>query len=120
MDWRPKARILADTAESEPTKPLEPGFVGFEGATSAECPEIEAGPDPAELARASTVLNGAGVRIMAFDDGLAIGVWADLDGPAIREALSTMRLEGVQVRHLDEPDIPARYKSGRMGGRQGA
>src|SRR5271157_3372664 len=64
MDWEPKARILADTAESEPTKPSKPGFVGFDGATPAEYPEIEAGPDPAELARASAVLNRAGVRIM--------------------------------------------------------
>jgi hypothetical protein len=47
-DWKPKARILADSAESEPTKPSKPGFVGFEGATSAQTPEIEAGPDPAD------------------------------------------------------------------------
>jgi hypothetical protein len=59
MDWTPKAQILAETAESEPTKPSKPGFVGFEGTTSAESPEIEAGPDPAELARASVVLNRA-------------------------------------------------------------
>src|SRR5262245_19094090 len=67
MDWKPKPRILADAAESEPTKPSKPGSVGFEGATSAESPEIGAEPDSAELARASAVLNRAGVRIMALE-----------------------------------------------------
>jgi hypothetical protein len=51
MDWKPKARILADSAETEPTKPSKPGFVGFEGTTPAESTKIEAGPDPAELGR---------------------------------------------------------------------
>jgi hypothetical protein len=87
MDWKP--RILADPAESEPTKPSKPGFVGFEGATSAESSEIEAAPDPAELARASAVLNRAGVRIMALEGGATIGVWSDLDGPEVRAALRT-------------------------------
>src|SRR5438477_6479224 len=77
MDWKTKARILADAAEREPTKPSKPGFVRFEGATSAESPEIEAGPHAAELARASSVLNRAGVRIMALEGGLTIGVWSD-------------------------------------------
>jgi hypothetical protein len=31
MDWTPKARIMADAAESEPTKPTKPGFDGFVG-----------------------------------------------------------------------------------------
>jgi hypothetical protein len=48
MDWKPNARVLADSAKSEPTKPSKPGFVGFEGGTSAESPEIKAGPDRAE------------------------------------------------------------------------
>src|SRR5437899_6912841 len=75
MDWKPKARILADTADSEPTKTSETDSVVFVGATSAESPEIEAGLDPAELARASGVLNRAGVRIMALEGGASIGVW---------------------------------------------
>src|ERR1039458_5035764 len=64
MNWKPEARILADTAESEPTKTSETDSVVFVGATSAESPEIEAGPDPEKLARASAVLNLAGVRIL--------------------------------------------------------
>jgi len=57
MDWSPNASILADSPEREPTKPSKPGFVGFDGATSADSPEIEAEPDPVELARASAVLD---------------------------------------------------------------
>ena len=116
MDWKPKARILADPAESEPTKPSKPGFVGFEGATSAESPEIEAGPDPAELARASAVLNRAGVRIMAFEGGATIGVWSDLDGPEVRAALGTFGSDRLPVRYLDGAGVPMRYKLRRVEG----
>jgi len=48
-DWKPKARILADSAESEPTKPSIPGFVGFEGATSPESLKIRDEPAMAKL-----------------------------------------------------------------------
>jgi hypothetical protein len=116
MDWKPKARILADSAESEPTKPSKPGSVGFEGATSAESPEIEAGPDPAELARASAVLNRAGVRIMALEGGATIGVWSDLDGPAVRAALRTFGSDRLPVRYLDSSGVPMRYKARRVEG----
>jgi hypothetical protein len=50
--------ILADVPEGEPTKPSKPGSVGFEGATSAESPEIVA--DPPKLARTSDVLKPMG------------------------------------------------------------
>jgi hypothetical protein len=116
MDWKPKAAILADAAESEPTKPSKPGFVGFEGATSAESAEIEAGPDPAELARASAVLDRAGVRIMALEDGATIGVWSDLDGPEVRRALRTFGSDGMPLRYLDGAGIPMRYKVRRGDG----
>jgi len=116
MDWKPKARILADPAESEPTKPSKPGFVGFEGSTSAESPEIEAGPDRAELARASAVLKRAGVRIMALEGGATIGAWSDLDGPELRAALRTFGSDRLPVRHLDGTGVPIRYKLRRVEG----
>jgi hypothetical protein len=89
--------------------------VGFEGAISAELPKIEATPDPVELARASPVLKRAGVRIMRLGDEAAIGVWSDLDGPAIRAAL---RIFGSSepVRYLDGAGIPERYKLRRVAG----
>jgi hypothetical protein len=116
MDWKPKAQILADPAESEPTKPSKPGFVGFEGASSAESPEIQAGPNPAELARASAVLNRAGVRIMALEGGATIDVWSDLDGPEIRAALRTFGSDRFPLRYLDGAGVPMRYKLRRGGG----
>jgi hypothetical protein len=46
MDWKPKARILAESAGSEPTKPSKPGSVGFEGSVSGDSPEIGPEADP--------------------------------------------------------------------------
>lgn len=116
MAWEPKARILADTAESEPTKPSIPGFVGFEGATPAESPEMEAGPDPAVVDRASVLMNRAGVRLMQIDGAATIGVWSDLDGPAIRAALHSLEMEGLTVRYLDSEGIPLGFKVRRVAG----
>jgi hypothetical protein len=110
MDWKPEARILTDSAESEPTKPSKPGSVGFEGTTSAESPKIEAGLDPAELARASALLNRTGVRIMRLEGAVTIGVWSDLDGPEVRAALRTFGSDGLPMRYLDGAGIPMRYK----------
>jgi hypothetical protein len=116
IDWKPKARILADSAESEPTKPTKPGSEGFEGAISAESPEIQAGPNPAELAHKSAVLNRAGVRIMALEGGATIGMWSDLDGPEVRAALRTFGPERLPLRYLDGAGVPARYKVRRVEG----
>jgi hypothetical protein len=116
MDWKPKAQILAYTAENEPTKTSETDSVVFVGATSAESPEIEARPDPAELARASAVLNRAGVRIMALEGGATIGVWSDLDGPEVRAALCTFGSDALPVRYLDGAGVPTRYKARRVEG----
>jgi hypothetical protein len=115
MNWKPKAQILEDRAENEPTKTSETDSVVFVGATFAESPEIEAGPDPAELARASGVLNRAGVRIMALEGGATIGVWSDLDGPEVRAALRTFGSDRLPVRYLDGAGVPMRYKA--RGGR---
>ncbi len=115
MDWKPKVRILA--GENEPTKPSKPGFVGFDGATPAESPEIEAGQDPAELAQASGVLGRAGVRLMELDGGVpTVGVWSDLDGPEIRAALRTLGSDRLPVRYLDGAGIPMQYKVRRVEG----
>ncbi len=116
MDWKPKAAILAEKAEGEPTKPSKPGFVGFEGATSAESPEIDANPDPTELACASDVLNRAGVRIMALEGGATIGVWSDLDVEEVRAALRTFGSDRLPFRYLDGAGVPVRYKVRRVDG----
>ncbi|MCE5308531.1 MAG: hypothetical protein LLG20_12910 [Acidobacteriales bacterium] len=116
MDWKPKVRILAEPVESELTKQSKPGFVSFECATSAESPEIEVGPDPAELARASAILNRAGVRLTALEGGATIGVWSDLDGPEVRAALRTFGSDRLPLRYLDGAGIPMRYKVRRVDG----
>ena len=116
MNWTPKARILADTAESEPTKTSETDSVVSVGATSAESPETEAEPDAAELARASAVLNRGGVRIMALEGGATIGLWSDLDGPEVRAAIRTFGSDGMPVRYLDWAGVPMRYKVRRVDG----
>jgi hypothetical protein len=73
-------------------------------------------PDPAELARASAVLNGTGVRIMALQGGATIGVWSDLDGPEVRAALHTLGMDCLPVRYLDGAGVPMRYKLRRVEG----
>jgi hypothetical protein len=116
IDWKPKAHIWADSVENEPTKPTEPASEGFEGATSADSPEIEASPDPAELARASAVLNRAGVRIMALEGGATIGVWSDFDGSEVRAALRTFGSDRLPILYLDGAGVSARYKVRRAEG----
>ena len=116
LDWTPKTHISADSAEGGPTKPSKPGSVGFVGATSVESPEIHIEPDPAELARASAVLNRAGVRLMQLDGVTTIGIWSDLDGPEVRKALRVFGSDGLPVRYLDGAAVPMRYKLRRVEG----
>src|SRR5215831_9201984 len=109
LDWKPKVRISAESAKvkaSETTKSLSDVFVA---SPPADSPEIEVGPDPAELALASTILNRAGVRIMALEGGATIGVWSDLDGPKVRAAFRILGSDRLPVRYLDEASIPMRY-----------
>jgi hypothetical protein len=40
LSWKPRERILRESAGSEPTKPTEPGFDGFEGTGFRETVEI--------------------------------------------------------------------------------
>jgi hypothetical protein len=42
MDWKPKARILADSVGIEPAKPSKPTSVGFGGPASGESQKIGA------------------------------------------------------------------------------
>ena len=116
LDWSSKERFSADLAGDEPTKPTKPSFVGFVGATSAESSEIYADPDPTELARASMVLNRAGVRLMQLEGVAAIGIWSDLDGPELRRALRTFGADQLPIRYLDGAGVPARYKLRRVAG----
>ena len=114
MDWQPKGGILAEGGENEPTKPSETGSVGFEGASSADSPEIEAETEQARSAR--QLLNRAGVRIMILESGASIGVWSDLDGPEIRAALRTLGNAELPVRYLEGAGVPMHYRARRVEG----
>lgn len=81
--------ISADSAGSQPIKSSKPGSGGFVGAISAESPEIHIDPDPAELSRASAVLNRTGVRLTQLDGVTTIEIWSDLDGPEVRNLWRT-------------------------------
>jgi len=116
LDWKPQTDISADSAGGQPTKPPKPGSVGFVGATSVESPEIHIEPDPAELVRASAVLNRTGVRLMQLDGVTTIGIWSDLDGPELRKALRTFGSDQLPVRYLDGAGVPVRYKLRRVAG----
>ena len=70
----------------------------------------------AEMEHASGILSAAGVRIMALESGTTIGVWSDLDGPAVRAALRTFGSEQLPVRYLDGAGVPMRYKVRRVEG----
>jgi len=131
LNWIPKSRIFPGAVGGEPTKPSEPSFVGFEGATLGMPPKIEGdfvglpptvppktegARGPVELTCARALLNRAGVRIMAIEDGATIGVWSDLDGPEVREALCIVSMDHLPVRYLDAAGIPARYKERLVDG----
>jgi len=85
-------------------------------AGKAEALALLSDPDPGELTRASTVLNRAGVRIMALEAGATIGVWSDLDGPEVRAALRAIGSDRLPVRYLDGAGVPMRYKARRLVG----
>ena len=100
-----------ETATSELQPAIDTLRVG-----KAEALALLSDPDPAELARASAVLNRAGVRIMALESGATIGVWSDLDGPEVRAALRAFGSDGLPVRYLDGAGVPMRYKVRRVDG----
>jgi hypothetical protein len=63
------------------------------------------------LARADRVLRLNGVRLFILSGVETIGIWSDLDGPHLREALALFHPDGMPpIRYLDGPGIPMRYK----------
>ena len=119
LDWKTVDATTAEQAGNEPTKPSKPGSVGFEGSYPAPLPIIAVEPDEpseAEIAAAMRLLNGAGVRLMALEGGVTVGVWSDLDRPELRAALGLLGLDHKAWRYLDGPDVPTRYKVRRVPG----
>jgi hypothetical protein len=69
---------------------------------------------PIEVARAYAIVNRMGVRIIRLETGTAIGVWSDLDGPEVRNALRTLGFDQHVVAYLDDPVVPVAYKCRRV------
>jgi hypothetical protein len=65
-------------------------------------------PDQKSIGRALGVLNRVDVRIMRLEGAVTIGVWSDLDGPAIRAAIGAFGSGRLPIRYLDGAGIPRR------------
>jgi hypothetical protein len=126
MDWKPKPRILADPAETEPAKPSKLGYVGSEGATSAESPEIEQEPEPAKLAGASAGAAAAGVQYLALndagEDSKAIP-WAEWKADTLNRLFQEQGLTGrtgrITAATIRRAGTLATQPAGRRNKRQG-
>jgi hypothetical protein len=66
-------------------------------------------PTDHEIQLAMRFLNLAGVRIIRRDYDLQIGVWEDLDGVEIRQALRTVGLDAHPIVHLESAGVDLRY-----------
>ena len=140
LTWQPRARINEDSSKMAPTKPSKPGSVGFEGAVlgdsrvirphpkgdaAAPCPDAakkEAITAPVEerisghdetLQSALQLLNERGCRLMDISGQRVIGCWPELDDRDFREALKLIKMDHLQVAWLDNPAIPAKYRTCR-------
>src|SRR5215831_17491244 len=83
---------------------------------AADQPLPEPEPTAQELAWASAIFARTGVRLISLDGQLHIGVWSDLDSPAVRAAIAIFHPEGVPVIYLDGPLTPMKYRLRRVSG----
>lgn len=73
-------------------------------------------PTDEQLTWAGAVLALNGVRHLTIDGRHVIGLWSDLDGPHIREALRLFDNQALPVLYLDGPKMPDRYKGRQIPG----
>jgi hypothetical protein len=64
----------------------------------------------AETEKAMWLLNLTGCRIIRRTDGLAVGIWEDLDCQELRSAICALGLSRRPVIYLEIPGVPMRYK----------
>ena len=93
---------------------------------SAGAGEIEARSEPAEIPPTSaleerehtnTILGRAGLRLMALEGGVTVGIWSDLDSAELRTALAVFHPSGIPpILYLDSSGIPDKYKERRVAG----
>ena len=115
LDWTPTERIIAESPECEPTKPSEPGFVGFEGAPLNSTAKIEGEPSPScgtaeDADSTSSALSQLGKCIRAGVDSAAstegLMSWTEWKAAALnmlffkqRTAGQPGRITAATVRH---------------------
>jgi broad specificity phosphatase PhoE len=58
-------------------------------------------------------LSLAGCRIIREDSEIQIGIWEDLDGPEIREAIRAVGLDVHPIVYLESAEVPIRFKKRR-------
>ena len=63
-----------------------------------------------EIEKAMWLLNLTGCRIIRRTDGLAVGIWEDLDCQELRSAIRALGMSGLPVIYLESPGVPMRYK----------
>jgi hypothetical protein len=104
----PKGRLAA----------LEPAIEILRNGKTEVLSVLASTPEPTveELTRAGAVLRQAGIRLMRLVGADAVGVWSDLDSPAIRSALRILGSCELPVLYLDGPGVPLRYKLRRVSG----
>jgi hypothetical protein len=99
-----------------PAKASKPSAEASIKASSALIDELfDPRAEKQELALA--LMNASGSRIVALEAGTrCVGVWSDQDGPHIRAALHVLGMDGLEVRYLDGPNVPLRYKVRKVPG----
>lgn len=66
--------------------------------------------------KASYLLQWAGLRLMTIAGEMVCGIWSDRDSRNVRRALAIFGSAEREVRYLDGPAIPDRYKERRVAG----
>jgi hypothetical protein len=107
--------VLAGTDKTS-QNPNQEVLAGFVGTVSGSFQKVRVEPSAQELAVAGTILSLAGVRLMRLEGGDAVGVWSDLDSPAIRNALRVLGSGELPILYLDGPRVLLRYKLRRAVG----
>lgn len=102
MDWQDSPHSNEKSRAEAPTKPTKAPSVGFVGSSQAQT--------RFEEVDAVALLNRLGVRLAVIGGGFVIGVWEDLDSPAVRDALTVLGLDRLPVHRLDGHIFPLRYK----------
>jgi hypothetical protein len=109
--------VACGTQAVENAKPLveqspdREGFVSFGSFVTGDTPGDEKQPTTEDIDRAVSLCNLHGVRLIEVDDNIIPHIWRELDTDELRAAIRLACPDAKEIRHLDEPTVPARYRS---------